>query len=53
MFDADPWDVYDRFFAGEEEEDRQYLLLHGRRLHSFPFQLNFSSSVHLMTQLNS
>ena len=29
VFDADPWDVYDRFFAGEDEEDRQYLLLHG------------------------
>ena len=29
VFDADPWEVYDRFFAGEDEEDRQYLLLHG------------------------
>jgi len=27
--------------------------LAGRGLHSFPFQLNFSSSVHRMTQLNS
>ena len=25
----------------------------GRGLHSFPFQLNLSSSVHRMTQLNS
>jgi hypothetical protein len=25
----------------------------GRGLHSFPFQLNFSSFVHRMTQLNS
>ena len=29
VFDADPWEVYDRFFRGEDEEDRQYLLLHG------------------------
>jgi hypothetical protein len=29
VFDCDPWDVYERFFAGEDEEDRQYLLLHG------------------------
>jgi len=27
--------------------------LHSRGLHSFPFQLNLSSSVHLITQLNS
>ena len=22
VFDADPWEVYDRFFRGEDEEDR-------------------------------
>ena len=27
--------------------------LHGRGLHSFPFQLNLSTSSHRMTQLNS
>ena len=29
------------------------LLLVGRGLHSFPFQLNLSSSVHRITQINS
>ena len=29
VFDADPWDVYERFFKGEDEEDREYLLLNG------------------------
>jgi len=29
------------------------LLLNGRGLHSFPYQLNLSSSVHRMMQLNS
>jgi hypothetical protein len=44
VFDADPWDVYDRFFAGEEEEDRQYLLLHGWGLHSSTLRLNVNAS---------
>ena len=31
----------------------EVVLLDGRGLHSFPFQLNFSSSVHRVTRLSS
>jgi hypothetical protein len=37
--------------AGEGDSEAQWRL--GRGLHSFPFQLNLSSSVHRITQLNS
>ena len=29
VFDCDPWDVYERFFAGEDPADREYLLMNG------------------------
>ena len=42
---------------GNSEEERRAMcsvvVVGGRGLHSFPFQLNLSSSVHLITQLNS
>ena len=31
VFSSNAFAQYDKFFAGEDEEDRQYLLLHGRR----------------------
>jgi hypothetical protein len=34
IFDCDPWEVYEDFFEGKDEDDRQYLLFNGVDLES-------------------
>ena len=33
VFDEDAFEQYESFFSGEDEDDRQYLLIHGEKKH--------------------